>query len=97
MQLCQLAFGGVGGWGWWSHDFVGQVVTERHGNGQGLHLLRGHYSAESHPAQVLQTGDATRTLPEVHAAVASPSNEAEHTVTQQCTHGSGQRKVSNQS
>lgn len=86
---------GVGG-GERLHDFVGQVVTERHGNGQGLHLLRGHYSAEGHPAQVLQTGDATRTLPEVHATIASPL-EAKHTMTQQYTNERGQRNISNQS
>lgn len=61
-----------GEWRWGLDDSVGQVVTERHGNGQGLHLLRGHHSAEGHPAQVLQTGNATRTLPEVHITITSP-------------------------
>lgn len=53
-------------------DFVGQVVAEQCGNGQGLHLLRGHHSPESHPAHVLQTGYATGTLPEVHTPLTSP-------------------------
>lgn len=55
-----------------SHDFVGQVVTERSRNGQGLHLLGRHHPTERHPAHVLQTGDATRTLPEVNATITSP-------------------------
>lgn len=54
-------------------DSVGEIVTKRHRDGQRLHLLRGHHPAEGHPAQVLQSGDATRTLPEVHAAIASPA------------------------
>lgn len=60
-------------------DSVGQVVTEGHGDCQGLHLLRGHDSAEGHPAQVLQTGNATRTLPEVHTSFTGP----EHTQKKQ--------------
>lgn len=54
-------------------DLVGEIVAKRHGDGQRLHLLRGHHPAEGHPAQVLQAGDATRTLPEVHAAVTRPA------------------------
>lgn len=69
VQLDQLVL-------WWRvgglDDFVGQVVAERCGNGQGLHLLSGHHPAESHPAHVLKTGNATRTLPEVHATITSP-------------------------
>ncbi len=53
-------------------DFVGQVVTEWLGNRQGLHLLGGHHPAKGHSAYVLQTGNATRTLPEVHTTITSP-------------------------
>lgn len=61
----------AGDWGQLD-DFVGQVVTKRRGNGQGLHLLSGHHPAKGHPAHVLQTGNATRTLPEVHTTITSP-------------------------
>lgn len=59
-------------------DFVGQVVTERRGDGQGLHLLGGGHPAERHPTHVLQTGDATRTLPEVHTTITSPGRKHKH-------------------
>ncbi len=61
---------------WWRvgglDDFVGQVVAERCGNGQGLHLLGSHHPAESHSAHVLKTGNATRTLPEMHTTITCP-------------------------
>lgn len=72
-------------------DSVAQVVTEGHGDRQGLHLLRGHDSAEGHPAQVLQTGAATRTLPEVHASFTGP----EHTNKQNKQTDEHQRSQSN--
>jgi len=53
-------------------DLVGQVVTERRGNSQALHLLGGHHPAKGHPTNMLQTGYATRALPEVHTTVTSP-------------------------
>lgn len=56
-------------------DFVGQVVAERRGDGQGLHLLSAHHPAERHPAHVLQTANAARTLPEAHSTVTSPATE----------------------
>lgn len=55
-----------------SDDFVEQEVAEGLGDGQRLHLLRAGHPAEGHPAQVLQAGDATGTLPEVHATVTGP-------------------------
>lgn len=55
-----------------SDDFVEQEVAEGLGDGQRLHLVRGGHPAEGHAAQVLQAGDATGALPEVHAAVAGP-------------------------
>ena len=71
------AAGLMGGGCWGLHDFVGQVVTEWRRNGQGLYLLGGHHPAESHPAHVLQTGNATGTLPEVHATITSPRTKME--------------------
>lgn len=73
VQLHELVLRRGGGGG--LDDFVGQVVTEWRGNGQGLHLLGGHHAAKGHPAHVLQTGYATRTLPEVHTTIPSPSGE----------------------
>lgn len=58
-----------------SDDPVGQEVAQRHGDGQSLHLLCALRPAEGHPAQVLQAGDATGTLPEVHATVAGPASK----------------------
>lgn len=57
------------------NDFVRQVVSKWRRDGKGLHLLRGHHPSQSHPAHVLQAGDAERTLPEVHTAVTSSSSE----------------------
>lgn len=64
-------------------DFVGQVVAERRGNGQCLHLLGGHQPAESHPANVLQTGNATRTLPEMHTTITSPRTKKTRQIKQE--------------
>lgn len=50
---------------------VGQEVLQRGGNGQSLHLLGGQHPPQSHPAHVLQAGNAPRTLPEVHVPVTS--------------------------
>ena len=58
-----------------SEDSVGQVVAERRGDDQRLHLLGGHHPTQRHPAQVLQGGRATGARPEEHAAVTGPSQE----------------------
>lgn len=55
--------------------FVGQVVAERCRNGQRLHLLGGSQPADRHPTHVLETGNATRTLPEEHTSATSPSSK----------------------
>lgn len=74
-KVRQLVSGGRGLGGAGSDDPVGQEVAQRHGDGQSLHLLRGLHPAEGHSAQVLQAGDATGTLPEVHAAVTGPASK----------------------
>lgn len=61
-------------------DFVCQVVAEWCRNGQGLYLLGGHHPAKSHPAHVLQTGNATRTLPEVHTTITSPRTKKDERI-----------------
>lgn len=65
--------GGAGGG--CSDDPVGQEVAQWHGDGQSLHLLRGLHSVKGHPAQVLQAGDATGTLPKVHATITGPASK----------------------
>ena len=73
--------GGGGGGGGVLDDFVRQVVAERSRDGQGLHLLGGDHPAESHPAHVLQTGNATGRLPEVQASIMSPATTEKTMVT----------------
>lgn len=48
---------------------VGQVFLNALRDGQRVDLLRGQYSSQCHATQVLQTGNAVWTCPEMNTAV----------------------------